>query len=207
MSLRAYCASTRRAIRFILAGDQRVRGGKPVALDLLVDGGVLLDVGIGLRDVRLGLVVVVVGDEVLHRVLGEELLQFREELRGERLVVRQDERGAVPLRDEVRHREGLAGARHALQDKAPFAGLQPLQQLRHRLRLVARRLERRLQFEQPFAHRPSAALSAATISAYSLSASVVRFGFISNVPPHSKPSVYFGTRWKCRWHPVSPYAP
>jgi len=40
-------------------------------LDLLVDRRVLLDVGVGLRDVGLGLVVVVVGDEVLDRVLGK----------------------------------------------------------------------------------------------------------------------------------------
>ena len=33
---------------------------------------VLLDVGVGARDVGLGLVVVVVADEVLDRVVGEE---------------------------------------------------------------------------------------------------------------------------------------
>ena len=32
-------------------------------------------------------------------------------------------------------------------------------------------------------------------------------GFISNVPPHSKPSLYFGHKCICRWQPVSPYAP
>jgi hypothetical protein len=45
-------------------------------LDLLVDRGVLLYIGIGLRDVRLGLVVVVVGDEVFDRVVGQQLAEL-----------------------------------------------------------------------------------------------------------------------------------
>ena len=44
------------------------------------------------RDVRLGLVVVVVADEVLDRVVREELAELRVELRGERLVRRDHDR-------------------------------------------------------------------------------------------------------------------
>ena len=139
----------------VAASDERVRRGEAVALDLLVDGRVLLDVGVRLRDVRLRLVVVVVRDEVLDGVLGEELLQLREELRGKRLVVREDQRRTVPLRDQVRHRERLAGARHALQDKPVVAALQALVELLYRLRLVAGRLELRLEPEYALAHFPS----------------------------------------------------
>jgi hypothetical protein len=57
------------------------------AVDLVVDDGVLLDVGVARGDVRLGLVVVVVADEVLDGVVGEELLELAVELRRERLVV------------------------------------------------------------------------------------------------------------------------
>ena len=53
----------------VAPGQQRLGRRVPEPLDLLVDRGVLLDVGVGLRDVRLGLVVVVVGDEVLDRVV------------------------------------------------------------------------------------------------------------------------------------------
>ena len=77
------------------------RGGRRVAqpVDVVVPRRVLLDVEVGLRDVRLGLVVVVVGDEVLDRVVGEELPELVAELGGERLVVR-DQRasGAGPAR-------------------------------------------------------------------------------------------------------------
>jgi hypothetical protein len=53
----------------------------------------LLDVGVGARHVGLGLVVVVVGDEILDRVVREEELELAVELRGQRLVGRQDEAG------------------------------------------------------------------------------------------------------------------
>jgi hypothetical protein len=41
------------------------------AVELLVDVGFLLDIGVGARDVGLGLVIVVVRDEILDRVVGE----------------------------------------------------------------------------------------------------------------------------------------
>ena len=63
-----------------------MRGRVAQPLDVLVDRGVLLDVGVGLRDVRLGLVVVVVGDEVLHGVVRQHLAQLVGQLRGQRLV-------------------------------------------------------------------------------------------------------------------------
>jgi len=59
----------------------------PEAIDLRVDRRVLLDVEVAARDVGLGLVIVVVGDEVLDRVLGEVGAELVAELRGERLVV------------------------------------------------------------------------------------------------------------------------
>jgi hypothetical protein len=54
------------------------------------------------------LVVVVVGDEVLDRVLREELAELVAELRGERLVVRDHERRALELLHHPGHRRRLA---------------------------------------------------------------------------------------------------
>jgi hypothetical protein len=76
----------------VLAGHQRLGGGQAHLLDVVVDRGVLLDEGIGGRHVGLGLVVVVVGDEVLDRVVREELLELPVELRREGLVVGHDDR-------------------------------------------------------------------------------------------------------------------
>ena len=92
------------------------------------------------RDVGLGLVVVVVADEVLDGVVGEELAQLAAELGGERLVVGDQQRRALELLDHGGHREGLAGAGGAEQRLEAVAGEQALDQRVTRLRLVGRRL-------------------------------------------------------------------
>ena len=61
---------------------------QPHLLDVLVDRRILLDVEIARRNVGFRLVVVVVGDEVLDRVVREEFAELGVELRGERLVGR-----------------------------------------------------------------------------------------------------------------------
>jgi len=91
--------------------EQGVRGRVPQPLDLLVDRGVLLDVRVGLGDVRLGLVVVVVADEVLDRVVGQQLTELVGELRREGLVGREHEGGPLDLLDEPGGGRRLAGAR------------------------------------------------------------------------------------------------
>ena len=63
--------------------EQAGGGGVAQPVDLVVDGGVLLDVGVRRRQVGLGLVVVVVGDEVLHPVLREEGPELAGQLSGE----------------------------------------------------------------------------------------------------------------------------
>ena len=98
-------------------------GGRRVAqaVDLLVDRRVLLDVEVLARDVRLGLVVVVVRDEVLDRVVGEERPELVAELGGQRLVVRHDERRALDALDDARHRHRLAGTGGAQEGDHPVA--------------------------------------------------------------------------------------
>ena len=85
-------------------------GGEAEAVEVVVLGGVLLDVDVSLGDVGLGLVVVVVADEVFDGVFGEKLFEFLVKLGGEGLVVRYDQDGQVELGDDVGHCEGLAGA-------------------------------------------------------------------------------------------------
>src|SRR3979409_774607 len=81
------------------AGEQRRGGRVAQAVDLVVDRAVLLDVEVLRRHVGLRLVVVVVGDEVLDRVLGEELPELVAELRRQGLVVGDDQRGPLDLLD------------------------------------------------------------------------------------------------------------
>ena len=117
---------TRRDDDHVAAREQRARGGVAQPVDLLVDRGVLLDVEVLGRDVRLGLVVVVVGDEVLDRVLGEELAELVAELGRERLVVRDHERRPLDLLDRERHRRRLARAGDAEQRLEAVAVLDAL---------------------------------------------------------------------------------
>jgi len=57
---------------------------------------VFFDVGVGPRHIGLGLVIVVITDKIFHRVCrGKKTLELAIELRGQRLVGRQDEGGGV----------------------------------------------------------------------------------------------------------------
>ena len=109
----------------VVALEQRPRRGVAHPVDLLVHQGVLGDVGVGRRDVRLGLVVVVIAHEVLHRVLREELAKLRVELRRQRLVGRQDQCRDTRLGDHVRDGEGLARPGHTEQALVVDACLEP----------------------------------------------------------------------------------
>ena len=139
---------------------QRRRRAVAQPVDLVVDGGVLLDVGVRRGDIRLGLVVVVVGHEVLHRVLGEQLFELRAQLRRQRLVVRQHQRRPLHALDDVGHRKGLARAGHAQQHLRAQPVLDALHELVNGLRLISRGLVLRMNPElrhtgSPF-QRPTA---------------------------------------------------
>ncbi len=120
----------------VAPGQQRAGGRVPQPLDLFVERGVLLDVGVGLRHVRLGLVIVVVGDEVLDRVVGEERAQLVGELSRERLVgLHHQHRTLQPL-GQPGHGRGLAGAGGAEHHHVALARGDPVLQGVDRRRLV-----------------------------------------------------------------------
>ena len=125
----------------VVAFEQRARRRVAHAVDLLVDVGFLLDIGVGARDVGFRLVVVVIGDEIFHRVVGKERLELAVELRGQRLVRREDEGRALRRLDHLRHGEGLARAGDAEQHLRAVVALDAFDQFLDRLRLVAFRLE------------------------------------------------------------------
>ena len=70
---------------------------------------------IGLRQICLWLIIIEIGDKIFHAVVREELLEFRIQLAGERLIVRKDQRRLVHLRDHIGDRKGLAGTGGAKQ--------------------------------------------------------------------------------------------
>ena len=144
-------ARDRRDDQRVAPRQDRLRRGVAETLDLVVDRGVFLDVGIGVRDVRLGLVVIEIRDEVLDRVLGKEIAKFGTELRRERLVVAQDEGRFLHHLDDTRHRNRLPAAGHAEQRLRPVAAQHAFGQQVGRFRLVTR--QRIWQYELEFLHQ------------------------------------------------------
>src|SRR5262245_43815048 len=125
----------------VVALEQGARRRMAHAVDLLVDGGFFFDIGVGARDVGLGLVIVVIGHEILDRVVGEERLELAVELRGQRLVGRKDQRRPLRRLDHLGHGVGLARAGDAEQHLVALVPIDPLDQFDDRLRLVAPGLE------------------------------------------------------------------
>ncbi len=126
----------------VLPLHQARRGAEPKALDVLVDRGVLLDVHVGGRDVGLGLVVVVVADEVLDRVPGQELAQLAVELGRQSLVVGQDQRRLAVVGDGVSQGHGLARPGDTEERLISVSPAKPGGQLGDGLGLVAGGLKR-----------------------------------------------------------------
>ena len=130
-------ATHRRHDDRIATAQERARGRMTHAVDGVIDDGVLLDISIGRRNVRFRLIVVVIADEVLHRIVREELFHFAIELRCECLVRRHDERRPVRLRDHVRDGEGLAAAGDAEQGLVLVLGLEARRELGDGLGLIS----------------------------------------------------------------------
>ena len=129
--------------------ENRARRGMAHPVYLLVQRRFLLDIGVGARDIGLGLVVVVIRDEILDRVLREETLHLAIELRGKGFVRGEDDCRALDALDDMRHRKGLPRAGDAEQHLVAFAAGDALAQFLDRLWLVARRAEFGLQLKRP----------------------------------------------------------
>jgi hypothetical protein len=125
----------------IAAFEQRPGRRQPHAIDLVVDRRLFLDIGVARGHIGLGLVVVVVADEVLDRVVGKEAAEFLEQLGGERLVVGHHQRRAIHPIDDLRHGVGLARPGHTEQHLVLVAAVQPVHQLRYSMDLVAGEFE------------------------------------------------------------------
>ena len=116
--------------------QQRLGRRQPHLLDVVVDRRILLDVRVGRGHVCLGLVVVVVGDEVLDGVVREEIAHLSVELCGQCLVGSEHQGGPSDLLDDLRHRERLSGAGDAKQRLVGEPGLDPFDELLDRGGLV-----------------------------------------------------------------------
>ena len=152
-----------------LGQSRRRRMAQPV--DLVVDSAVLFNIGVGAGDIGFRLVVIVVGNKILHRIVREKGPELGAELGRQRFVMGQHQGGAVALGDDVCHRKSLAASGDAQQGLAPVAALHSLHKLLDGLRLVARRGIVRHQMELLVCHRRTL-LSVRTTNSCAFSCSV-----------------------------------
>ena len=116
-------------------------------LNVLVDGAVFFNEQITLWHIGFGLVVVVVADEILHRVFRKELAKLAVQLRSQCFVGRKNNGGTAHARNHVGHGESFARACHAQQGLKHFAVADAFDQLVDGRGLVARRWVRLKQLE------------------------------------------------------------
>ncbi len=86
---------------------------KPQLVELVIDGRFFFDIKVRGRNVSLGLIIVVIRDEIFHRVVRKEALEFVVKLGRQGFVVRHHNRGPVGLLNHLGHGVGLARSGHA----------------------------------------------------------------------------------------------
>jgi hypothetical protein len=128
--------------------EQALGGGETHLFDVFIDRRVLFDEQVARRNVGLGLVVIVIGDEILDRMVGKELAELGIELRRQRLVRCQDQRWPATTRDDVGHGVGLSRPGDAEQGLESESIAQPLDQLVDRSWLITGRQERLMEAER-----------------------------------------------------------
>ncbi len=121
--------------------QQRLGRRETHLLDMFVYRGVFFDKGIGAGHIGFRLIVIVIGDEELHRVIGEELLHLAIKLRRQGFVGCQHHRRPVEIGNDVGDGKRLAGAGYAEQRLMGKTILQPLFETTNRLGLIAGGLE------------------------------------------------------------------
>ena len=95
---------------------QHALGGRQAhLLNLLVDGRVFFNEQIALRHIGLGLVVVVIADEVLDRVIREEFAELAVKLRRQGFIGRKNDGRPARAGNDIGHGVGFARTRHAQQ--------------------------------------------------------------------------------------------
>ena len=132
-------------------------------VNFIIDGGILLNIGVGRGDIRLRLVIIVVGYEIFYRILGKKFAQLGAELCGQRFIVREHQRRALGLLDDVRHGERLARAGNAHQRLLGQTVVDALHQFGYRLRLIACHLVGAVYLEIRQGNRPPSLLLACAV--------------------------------------------
>ncbi len=137
----------------VLPFEERPGGRVPELVDVLVDGRVLLDVGVRGGQIGLRLVVIVITHEILYGMVGEKHSELVVQLGRQGLVVGDDQGGTVCPGDDVGHGEGFPGAGDADKNLVPIIFSHTPGQALDGLGLIPPGLEITDQMKQSFAIR------------------------------------------------------
>ena len=118
--------------------DSRRR--KPQLVEFVVDGRFFFNKKIGGGNVSLGLVVVVIRNEIFDGIMRKEILELVIKLRGESFVMRHHQRRTVHRLNHLRHGVSFAGPGNTQQNLMLFAVVDAAQQRLDRAALIPLRL-------------------------------------------------------------------
>ena len=104
---------------------------------MFIDRRILFDKGIRSRHIGFGLVIIVVGDEILHRIMRKVFLHLPVKLCRECFIVRHDDRGAFELLNHVGDGKGFTGTGYTQQGLVHQAIIDALYQFFDRFRLIS----------------------------------------------------------------------
>ena len=109
-------------------------------VDFVIYCGVFFNIGVGGRNICLGLIIIIVRNEVFDGVFGEEFSEFRAELRRQSFVVCKHKSRSVNPLDNICHGKCFARTRYAEQGLLRKSSVNSVNKLVYGLRLIARRL-------------------------------------------------------------------
>ncbi len=125
----------------ITPGQQTARSTMPQLINLLVDRGILLNVGVCRGNVSFRLVVVVIRNEILDGIIREEFLEFTVKLGSQGFIRRKNQSWSLNLHHHVGHGKGFAGTGNPKENLVEVATANTLDQLSDGLRLIPLWLE------------------------------------------------------------------
>ena len=105
-------------------------------VNLVIDRAILFNICIAGRYIGFRLVVIIVGNEVFHCVIGEELLELTIKLAGQRFIMGDNQSRLVDLSDNLTHGIGLTSTSRPHENLGLLAPLDIVHQLLNSLGLV-----------------------------------------------------------------------
>ncbi len=108
-------------------------------IDLVINGGILGNVGIGGGHISFRLIIIIIGDKIFHCVLRKKFFKLPIQLGRQGLVMGDHQGRLIQLLDHIGHGKGLTGPGNSKQGLTLIAFLKTSHQVCNSLRLISGR--------------------------------------------------------------------